>query len=131
MFAVAHQDGRRTIIAAALLGAAVLAWWAAQPATPSSPVARRAPATRTTCTHAGAVPVTSTVTGEILAALCPACDQQLPAEFPGCLQRLRRNRLVPGSRGDSLARQRRDDRGSAEGGASAHTQIEYWPGGMF
>ncbi|MEV0993435.1 hypothetical protein [Nonomuraea sp. NPDC050202] len=36
------------------------------------------------CDHAQAVPVESVVTGEILAALCPGCDQQLPAEFLGC-----------------------------------------------
>lgn len=36
------------------------------------------------CAHARAVPVTSAVTGEMLAALCPDCDVQLPAEFLGC-----------------------------------------------
>ncbi|MGR6922597.1 hypothetical protein ACU635_50800 [[Actinomadura] parvosata] len=36
------------------------------------------------CSHAGAVPVESVVTGEVLAALCPDCDVQLPAEFLGC-----------------------------------------------
>ena len=80
VFAIAHQDVRRAIIAAAWAAAALLVWWAAQPATPPSPAARRAPAPRTTCTHAGAVPVTSTVTGQVIAALCPACDAQLPAD---------------------------------------------------
>ncbi|MEV7805015.1 hypothetical protein AB0O28_18900 [Microbispora sp. NPDC088329] len=37
-----------------------------------------------TCDHSAAVPVESIVTGEVLAALCPACDTQLPAEFLGC-----------------------------------------------
>jgi len=32
------------------------------------------------CTHAQAVPVESVVTGQVLAALCPVCDAQLPAE---------------------------------------------------
>ncbi|MCW2768184.1 MAG: hypothetical protein JWO11_4143 [Nocardioides sp.] len=36
------------------------------------------------CDHAGAVPVESVITGETLAALCPGCDVQLPAEFIGC-----------------------------------------------
>lgn len=36
------------------------------------------------CDHANAVPVESAVTRETLAALCPDCDQQLPAEFLGC-----------------------------------------------
>lgn len=36
------------------------------------------------CSHSGAVPVDSVVTGEVLAALCPACDAQLPAEFLAC-----------------------------------------------
>ncbi|MFI9558847.1 hypothetical protein [Nonomuraea endophytica] len=36
------------------------------------------------CDHSGAVPVESAVTGEVLAALCPGCDAQLPAEFLGC-----------------------------------------------
>lgn len=36
------------------------------------------------CAHAGAVPVESVVTGEVLAALCPACDAQLPTEFLSC-----------------------------------------------
>jgi hypothetical protein len=36
------------------------------------------------CDHTQAVPVESVVTGEILAALCPGCDQQLPAAFLGC-----------------------------------------------
>ena len=35
------------------------------------------------CDHRQAVPVDS-VTGELLAALCPDCDTQLPAEFLGC-----------------------------------------------
>ncbi|MGI5288048.1 hypothetical protein ACQEVF_32550 [Nonomuraea polychroma] len=30
------------------------------------------------------MPVESLVTGEVLAALCPGCDTQLSAEFPGC-----------------------------------------------
>lgn len=33
------------------------------------------------CAHADAVPVESTVTGEVLAALCPECGRQLPATF--------------------------------------------------
>lgn len=36
------------------------------------------------CAHARAVPVESAVTGEVLAALCPVCDHQLPADFLGC-----------------------------------------------
>ncbi|MGP4092973.1 hypothetical protein [Nonomuraea sp. KM90] len=36
------------------------------------------------CAHAEAVPVESVVTGEVLAALCPDCDAQLPAEFLAC-----------------------------------------------
>lgn len=36
------------------------------------------------CAHAEAVPVESVVTGEVLAALCPGCDVQLPAEFLTC-----------------------------------------------
>lgn len=32
------------------------------------------------CTHAAAVPVESAVTGQVLAALCPACDAQLPTD---------------------------------------------------
>lgn len=36
------------------------------------------------CSHASAMPVESVVTGEVLAALCPACDAQLPAEFLTC-----------------------------------------------
>lgn len=36
------------------------------------------------CSHARAVPVDSAVTGELLAALCPDCDEQLPADFLGC-----------------------------------------------
>lgn len=36
------------------------------------------------CPHADAVPVESTVTGQVLAALCPDCDTQLPAEFLTC-----------------------------------------------
>lgn len=39
------------------------------------------------CDHAGAVPVESIVTGETLAALCPGCDTQLPAELLGCPHR--------------------------------------------
>ncbi|WUI02092.1 hypothetical protein OHR68_09880 [Spirillospora sp. NBC_00431] len=34
------------------------------------------------CTHEGAVPVTSG--GETVAALCPLCDAQLPAEWLTC-----------------------------------------------
>lgn len=37
-----------------------------------------------TCAHEGAVPVESAVTGEVLAALCPGCDAQLPAAFLTC-----------------------------------------------
>ena len=37
------------------------------------------------CSHAAAVPVYSAVTGELVAALCPECDQQLSAEFLGCV----------------------------------------------
>lgn len=36
------------------------------------------------CAHAGAVPVESIVTGEVLAALCPDCGEQLSAEFLTC-----------------------------------------------
>jgi hypothetical protein len=36
------------------------------------------------CAHEEAVPVESAVTGEVLAALCPGCDAQLPAEFLTC-----------------------------------------------
>ncbi|MEV1245130.1 hypothetical protein [Nonomuraea sp. NPDC049750] len=36
------------------------------------------------CAHASAVPVESVVTGEVLAALCPGCDTQLPAAFLAC-----------------------------------------------
>lgn len=32
------------------------------------------------CRHVRAVPVESVVTGELLAALCPDCDEQLPPE---------------------------------------------------
>lgn len=35
------------------------------------------------CAHTDAVPVTLT-TGETVAALCPSCDRQLPAEAVGC-----------------------------------------------
>lgn len=38
----------------------------------------------TRCTHTSAVPVESTVTGDVLAALCPDCGVQLPAEFLTC-----------------------------------------------
>ncbi len=38
---------------------------------------------REPCAHTEAVPVTLT-TGETVAALCPSCDQQLPAEAVGC-----------------------------------------------
>jgi hypothetical protein len=31
------------------------------------------------CAHSNAVPVESVVTGELLARLCPDCDEQLPA----------------------------------------------------
>lgn len=34
------------------------------------------------CTHVDAVPVVSA--GETVAALCPSCDQQLPAEWLTC-----------------------------------------------
>jgi hypothetical protein len=34
--------------------------------------------------HTSAIPVESVVTGDVLAALCPACDAQLPAEFLAC-----------------------------------------------
>ncbi|WP_157251103.1 hypothetical protein [Nonomuraea typhae] len=40
--------------------------------------------TRARCDHSSAVPVESALTGETLAALCPTCDTQLPAEFLGC-----------------------------------------------
>lgn len=33
------------------------------------------------CWHADAVPVESSVTGEILAALCPDCGRQLPVAW--------------------------------------------------
>jgi hypothetical protein len=33
------------------------------------------------CPHANAVPVESVVTGELLARLCPDCDQQLSAGY--------------------------------------------------
>ncbi|OPG12527.1 hypothetical protein B1L11_14185 [Microbispora sp. GKU 823] len=80
MFAVAHQDWRRAIITLAWAAAALLVWWAAKPARRPAPVNRRTPTTaRPSCTHATAVPVTSTVTGQVLAALCPACDADLPA----------------------------------------------------
>ncbi len=36
------------------------------------------------CTHANAIPVESTITGETLAALCPDCDTQLPPGFLDC-----------------------------------------------
>lgn len=35
------------------------------------------------CAHSGAVPVTLT-DGELVAALCPSCDAQLPAAWIGC-----------------------------------------------
>ncbi|MFI7630244.1 hypothetical protein [Microbispora rosea] len=47
-----------------------------QPSRPRRPAPSRAKG----CTHAAAVPVESAVTGQVLAALCPACDAQLPAE---------------------------------------------------
>lgn len=36
------------------------------------------------CDHRAAIPVESAVSGEILAALCPACGDQLTAKFIGC-----------------------------------------------
>lgn len=78
--AVARQDGRGAALAAVLLGGALLVWWAASPAASVSTATRRASAARPTCTHALAVPVESVVTGQVLAALCPACDAQLPAD---------------------------------------------------
>jgi hypothetical protein len=36
------------------------------------------------CDHADAVPVTSCITEEAVAGLCPACGIQLPAEWFGC-----------------------------------------------
>jgi CelD/BcsL family acetyltransferase involved in cellulose biosynthesis len=36
------------------------------------------------CPHTDAVPVTLATTGETVAALCPECDRQLPAEWIGC-----------------------------------------------
>lgn len=38
----------------------------------------------TRCAHPNAVPVNSVVTGETLAALCPDCDQALPAAWLTC-----------------------------------------------
>lgn len=46
---------------------------------PSLPFAPGSP-----CAHAGAVPVASVVDGEVLAALCPRCDAQLPAAWLTC-----------------------------------------------
>ncbi|OPG13656.1 hypothetical protein B1L11_06625 [Microbispora sp. GKU 823] len=78
VFAIAHQDWRRAVLAVALLAAALLVWRAARPVGSPRPATRRAPAVRPGCTHPAAMPVTSTVTGQTLAALCPACDTQLP-----------------------------------------------------
>ncbi len=38
---------------------------------------------RQPCAHRDAVPVTLN-TGELVAALCPSCDAQLPARWLGC-----------------------------------------------
>lgn len=32
------------------------------------------------CSHPNAIPVALVLTGEVVAALCPDCDEQLPAE---------------------------------------------------
>lgn len=50
-----------------------------EPSPPPRPVSAVTP-----CAHTEAVPVESSVTGEIHAALCPICGIQLTAEFLGC-----------------------------------------------
>lgn len=72
--ALLQQDWPRALYTATLLAAALLAWWA----TTRWHAHRTPPAG--TCTHPAAVPVISTVTGQTLAALCPACGAQLPAD---------------------------------------------------
>lgn len=59
------------------------ACWAAVDQAPAPwPGQRAAERRRGMCDHAGALPVSSG--GEVLAALCPDCDRQLPAAFLGC-----------------------------------------------
>ena len=87
----------------------------------------RAAGTRLGCDHAAAVPVESIVTGEILAALCPACGEQLTAAFLGCAHD---NAIDTGGPSDRPgSRNVCNDCGTT--GAYGSTDPGYWPGAMF
>lgn len=91
------------------------------------------------CAHAAAVPVESTVTGEILATLCPACSTQLPARFLGCPHN---QTIEVTSMGDRGQQRHCLDCGGTWGDADdpflappttseLRAGVDHWPGAMF